>query len=200
VIPVLALDPSTKFGWALKRLVDGEQRIDYGSWKLGEGLLPGAYFLRAMNQVTALRKRFGIDGEPLQIVIEDTSLNATGTRDTKHIAESWLGIFEAYAEMRGWPRPIAVPVNSWRAAFIGRQWAPKEVEGEKERRKWIKDATIQECKRRGLNPPDDNAADATGILFWYLVGGPIVQEQRRNDRRARTKAKRAQLKMFGKAA
>jgi hypothetical protein len=95
-----------------------------------------------MNQVTALRKRFGIDGEPLQIVIEDTSLNATGTRDTKHIAESWLGIFEAYAEMRGWPRPIAVPVNSWRAAFIGRQWAPKEVEGEKERRKWIKDATV----------------------------------------------------------
>lgn len=204
---ILALDPSTNFGWALHRIVEDKERVEIGSWDLGEKLPPGVYFNRAMREVTTLRKQAGIYDQPLQIVIEDTSLNAVGTRDTKHIAESWLGIFEAYAENRGWPAPIAVGVNSWRSAFIGISKAPKEVgagmpedKARRERQKWIKEAVVRECRRRGLNPPDDNAADAVGILFWFLVGGPMVQEQRRNERRAKTKAKRSQLKLFGKIA
>lgn len=212
---VLALDPSTEFGWSLHREIDGQPRVDCGSWELKtteekkakRPVRPGQYFSRALKYVTELRRKFGIYDDDIQIVVEDKSINAVGDSDTKHLAESWVGQFETYAEVRDWPAPKKVTVNSWRSAFIGRSMAPPEVgRGLKDsardtaRRKWIKEATIRECKRRGLNPPDDNAADAVGILFWFLVGGPVVQEQRRADKKAKTKAKRSQMRLFAKEA
>lgn len=196
---ILAIDPSTKCGWSLRYGED--QRIVYGTWKLGEGERPGVYFLQLGRLITALRREYGIEDQPLQIVIENKALNATGTQETKHLAESWLAVVEIYAEAKNLPPPIAVGVNSWRSAYIGRSMAPKEVKGDAERRKWIKAATVAECRRRGLEPADDNQADSLGILFWFLVGGPVVLEQRRADKKARTKAKRAQKKfLFDKAA
>jgi hypothetical protein len=205
---VLALDPSTEFGWSLHREIDGQPRVDCGSWELKTAeekkakrpARPGQYFSRALKYVTELRRQFGIYDDEIQIVVENKSLNAIGNAETKHLAESWVGQFETYAEVRGWPAPIAVGVNSWRSAFIGRSMAPKEVTDYRDRQKWIKDAVIRECERRGLKPPDANAADACGILFWFLVGGPVVQEQRRADRKAKTKAKRSQMRLFAKEA
>jgi len=195
---ILTIDPSTKCGWSLQ--CGDDKRIAYGTWRLGEGERPGVYFLLLGRQITALRREYGIEDQPLQIVIENKALNATGTQETKHLAESWLAVVEIYAEAKNLQQPIAVGVNSWRSAFIGRSMAPKEVRGESERRKWIKAATIAECRRRGLEPKDDNQADALGILFWYLVGGPVVLEQRRADKKAKAKAKRSQLKLFKQAA
>lgn len=202
---VLAIDPSTKCGWSLR--YGEEQRIVYGTWKLGEGERPGVYFLQLGRRITALRLEYGIEHQPIQIVIENTALNAIGTVETKHLAESWLAVVEIYAEAKGLAQPIAVGVNSWRSAFIGMSMAPKEVgaglEGadrDKARRKWIKQAVVAECQRRGLNPSDDNQADSLGMLFWYLVGGPLVLEQRRANKKAKTKAKRSQMKLFAKAA
>jgi hypothetical protein len=205
---ILALDPSTEFGWALHRLVDEKPVVDCGTWELKtadekrtkRSARPGQYFARTLKAVTELRRRFEIYDDEIQIVIENKSLNAIGNAETKHLAESWVGQFETYAEVRGWPAPLAVGVNSWRSAFIGRSMAPKEITDYRDRQKWIKESTIRECKRRGLNPEDANAADACGILFWFLVGGPVVQEQRRADRKAKTKAKRSQMRLFGKVA
>lgn len=220
---ILALDPSTEFGWCLCRKIPNPDDpskprptiLGYGTWELRTEIeqkkrphiRPGQYFSRALKALTELRKRFGIEDDPVQIVIENKSLNAIGTAETKHLAESWVGQFETYAEVRGWPAPIAVSVNSWRSAFLGTQWAPKEVgvglsdaKREAARRKWIKEATIRECQKRTLDPKDDNAADAIGILFWFLVGGPVVQEQRRANKKAKTAAKRAQKSLFKRAA
>ncbi len=212
---ILALDPSTEFGWALHRLIDEKPLVDCGTWELKtteekrmkRSARPGQYFARALKAVTELRRRFEIYDDEIQIVIENKSLNAIGNAETKHLAESWVGQFETYAEVRGWPAPVAVGVNSWRSAFIGRSMAPAEVgrgmtdtARDAARRKWIKEFTVRECVRRGLNPPDNNAADACGILFWFLVGGPVVQEQRRANKKAKTKAKRSQMRLFGKVA
>lgn len=189
----LAIDPSTNAAWAL--LLDGQVIPLCGSWDLGEGLTPGAYFLALGQFITGLRRHYGIDGEPLQIIIEDNSLNAVGSSTSKHLAESWVGVVELYAEAKKLPRPIAVPVNSWRSAFIGRSAAPKEIKEYAARKKWIKQAVMHECARRGLSVANDNEADAIGILFWFNNGGVVVQEQRRADKKARTAAKRAQKKL-----
>lgn len=210
--PTLTLDPSTSFGWALHIPSDDgdrqKDRLIYGTWNLGKSLRPGVYFYRLWSNITGVRKEYGIEDRQIQIVVEDTSLNAMGNRDTKHLAESWLGQVELYCEVKKFPPPIPVGVNTWRAAFMGRSAAPKEVgAGEKNpgkrsdiRRKWIKAETIKACEARGLKPKDDNQADALGIMFWHLNGGAVVQHQRREEKKARTKAKRNQLKLFGAAA
>lgn len=196
----LAIDPSLTPGWALLKQLppdaDGNPRqgLFYGRWSLGEGLSPGGYFKALCEALTALCKEHGIAGD-LQIVIEDKSLNSIGTAWSKHLAESWVGVVETWCEVRGLPAPISVGVNSWRSAFIGRSQAPKEVTGSEARRKWVKAAVLAECKRRGLNPTNDDESDAIGCLFWFVNGGVHVQQQRRANKVARTKAKRAQKKL-----
>jgi len=211
----LAIDPSTAAGWALKldlpEDLDPDDRravLSFGTWKLGDDDLPGRYFLTLFKQITELRKVNGIEEDDLQIVVEDTALNAIGNAKTKHLAESWIGIVELYCAVKGLPAPIKVSVGSWRKAFIGRSKAPKEVGADQfdddkaslARRKWIKAETVLECRRRNFKVTDDNQADALGILFWFLHDGHHVQEQRRADKLAKTKAKRAQLKLFPRKA
>lgn len=196
---LLAIDPSTKSGYAL--LIEGSKNPVFGTWKLGEDMRAGAYFLALCNSIAALRKRYGIEDQPLQIIVEDKSLNAIGNAWSKHLAESWIGVIETWCETRGLDAPVAVSVNSWRSAFIGRSMAPKEITGSEARRKWIKQAVIDECRRRGLHPANDNEGDVLGILFWYVNGGRQVQELRRSNKVARTKAKRAQKRfLFERAA
>jgi len=199
---ILAIDASTKCGYAL-RIADPKKLI-LGSWKLkktDEKVPPGILFVRLWKAITALRIEHGIEAQPLQIVVEDASLNAIGGAETKHLAESWVAIVEFYAATKGLPPAVAVGVNSWRSAFLGRSVAPKEIKDPKERRDWIKSETIKHCERRGLKPENDNEADAVGILYWFMNGGVRVQEQRRANKKAKTAAKRAQARInFGAPA
>ncbi len=70
-------------------------------------------------------------------------------------------------------RIAIVNVGTWRSFFTGHARAPKHdpktgelLETPNNRRKWIKQATILECRSRGLDPLDDNAADAIGLLTY----------------------------------
>jgi len=55
--------------------------------------------------------------------------------------------------------PVAsVPVSTVRKFFIGDGSSNKRAKGR----------VIQECERRGWEPPDDNAADAAAVLAWAV--------------------------------
>jgi hypothetical protein len=60
-----------------------------------------------------------------------------------------------------------IGVGTWRSFFIGHANAPRIIP-QKERRKWLKSNVIAECQNRGIEPKDDNAADALGLLFYCL--------------------------------
>lgn len=57
-----------------------------------------------------------------------------------------------------------VPIPTWRKAFLGCTRAPKSVDGDAKRRKWLKDRCVELCHREGLEIDTDNAADAVGIV------------------------------------
>lgn len=65
-------------------------------------------------------------------------------------------------------RVTAVSVSAWRTHFMGCCRAPKEIVGASRRRKWLKDAAIAECGRRGWRVKSDDAADALGLLSYAL--------------------------------
>jgi len=61
-----------------------------------------------------------------------------------------------------------VGVGTWRSFFIGHARAPKSIPKPNDRRKWLKAKVMIECFNRGLEPKDDNAADALGLMFYCL--------------------------------
>jgi hypothetical protein len=72
-----------------------------------------------------------------------------------------------HTEAHDWQMQLAeIGVGTWRSYFIGHAHAPKEIVGQNERRKWLKGEVLSECRARGNNPYDDNAADALGLLYY----------------------------------
>lgn len=82
-----------------------------------------------------------------------------------------------------------------RQHFIGRTFAPRTEtcqpgckakrcsRCQNARRRWLKDTTMGACKRLGLAPIDDNAADAMA-LFSYAMAGRVHGFELRADDRA----------------
>lgn len=70
----------------------------------------------------------------------------------------------------------AYPVHqqSWRSEFGVPTQAPRQIKSVEDRRKWVKAATIERCRKLGLDPKDDNAADAIGI--WSVACGRILKK------------------------
>ena len=64
----------------------------------------------------------------------------------------------SFAEAKG-ARLHLAHLNSWRAAFIG-----KQKRGTK--RQTLKDLTIERCRQLGFTPRNDDEADAIGLLDW----------------------------------
>lgn len=60
--------------------------------------------------------------------------------------------------------------NNWdvREHFVGVKMAPRSVPKD-ERRKWIKNRVVAECRKRGFRVADDNDADALAGLSFSLA-------------------------------
>lgn len=61
-----------------------------------------------------------------------------------------------------------VPVQSWRAEWIGAEQAPKGLV-QHQKRKWLKDKSVEAAAKRGWLVDSNDAADALGILS-YCIG------------------------------
>lgn len=59
-------------------------------------------------------------------------------------------------------------LSSIRVHFLGVARAPASVP-KPERRAWIKEATITQCRRLGFRPVDDNDADALALFSYTLA-------------------------------
>src|SRR5690606_32746234 len=76
---LLAIDPSTKMGWALlihdhtkpeNEQPDVYDRFHYGTFDLGRNKRPGQYVIAFKDQLRDLRRRFNIVQDNIQIVME----------------------------------------------------------------------------------------------------------------------------------
>lgn len=213
----LTLDPSTTFGWCL--FLDGDgppaERLHFGVWDLtrdedgNKCSRRGQYAWNLWHCFNALVRKYGIEDDQIEIVLEGESYGSKKSEAGRQLAAAWLHTLEMMAERKPWGKyPRTCPPSKWRMAFIGRDKAPPEVgAGLKDakrweaRRAWLKQAVIDECKRRSLSPDDDNAADAIGMMFWLVRGGALQHDKERAEKKAKASAKRAQKAMqFEKAA
>ena len=145
---ILALDLGTTAGWAM-RLADGA--IVSGTM----GFRPGRYegggmrFLRFRSWLDALDTQAGGIGA---IFFEEVRRHA-GT-DAAHIYGGFLAHLTAWCETRKVPYQ-GIPVGTIKRHATGRGNAGK-------------DAVIAAMRARGLQPADDNEADAIAILLWAI--------------------------------
>lgn len=155
---VIALDVASTTGFAIW---PGEGWPQYGSQKfkaadLGERATEFADWLAATvaaHDITDV----GVE-PPVPVMSGNTNIET----------ETWLkGAFLRVLEVAHRRRLNVwrVHESSWRSHFLGVTRAPKDVEAKK-RRTWLKRVCIEECRARGFDPKDDNAADALGILSW----------------------------------
>lgn len=207
----IAFDPSTKMGWCL--LMDDSdkpedeqrpigQRLVYGSWDLTRDnsgkkrTTRGNYYLMFLERFIELRNKYGLETDRFKIYLEMEAISANRNEGSAKLAGGWLATVELLCERKGWEAPVDVPIASWRKSFVGRSMAPKEVVGSDLRRKWIKDAVLDKCRERGLNPETDDVADAIGIMFWAMNGGQDAREAAKDLRKLKQKEKRSQSKLL----
>ncbi len=195
MVNLLAIDPSTNAGWAL-RLDDG--KIFYGSWKLKkptEKIMNGYVYIRYGQAISQTLKDHGVSPNQCRIAIEGESYNSIGTEQSKDLRAGWFNILDFWCAWKGAISLVKCPPMAWRKAFIQATQAPKEIKDPDDRREWIKTRVISECEKRGWKPKNDNEADALGILLWFYNGGDTVQETRKANKKAKTVAKRAQTRI-----
>jgi hypothetical protein len=212
----LAIDPSLNCGWAL--LKAGTNVPVLGTWKLKTPLeiknkarvRQGLYFVRFWKSITQLRKDHGIEDQPLQIAIEGQSFGSIGTEESQDLADGWKTLARFYCETKGLDEPLFVPPMSWKNAKTGIGPVPSELRTDRRdtdkirreksvaRQKWAKEQSLQNCRKRGLSPSNDNEADAFGILLFVVNGGGSTLIQKKADKKAKTAAKKGQARLnFG---
>lgn len=209
----LTLDPSTKMGWCLyldkSELLprgDGhEYQIDellfHGTWDLTRDIdgkkcvRRGQYYINFLECFRRLRRLHNIDEAEIKIALEGEAYAANRTEASARLAAGWIAVLDMYCERKCNPYPVTVTTDSWRKAFTGFSRAPKEIKGTNERRDWIKAKVLEKCASRGLNPRDDNEADALGIMYWLMNNGEQAQADRRAEKKSKTAEKRAQKKL-----
>lgn len=155
----LALDVASVTGFA-HGIAGLDRPLEYGSQKfdaadLGER---AAQFVDWLLPTVARLEITDLAIEPPVPVMGATRIEVT----------IWLqGIYLRVLEIAARRRLVLWPVHesTWRSWFLGVTRAPKEVKG-KDRRKWLKQRCIAECRARGFNPKDDNSADALAILDY----------------------------------
>lgn len=203
----LSLDPSTNFGWCL-RLPDNTKH--FGTWNLGSSMPNGTYFLNLWKRLTSLLKTHGVmTGFDVTIIIEQANFNAQGASHA--LSEGWLAVVQLFCSTYGFRSPKPVTVGEWRSRFLTHNNflpssrppkfdVPAAITGtdakkrwtSKQNTAWYKTKVMEKCFSLGIQPEDDNAADAVGILFWAYSGGVARQVKRREVTKAKKKAKRDQ--------
>lgn len=59
--------------------------------------------------------------------------------------------------------------QKWRKRILGFTQAPKDIKGPDKRRKWIKNAAIEHCRKKGIPVRNDDEGDACCILAYKLA-------------------------------
>lgn len=158
---LLALDLASKFGFAVG--TPGGV-IAHGSHQLpSTGCDIGAFLFRYESWLRAAIARWGVE----EVVFESPVLPAQTNIHTLRKLYSLCGLTELICSNGRIPVSEA-NLSHIRKHFVGVPRAPRTVP-QAERRKWIKDATITECRRRGFRPVDDNDADSLALFSYTLA-------------------------------
>lgn len=148
---ILAIDPGTKCGWAIK--VDGH--VVSGVWDLSprrhEG--GGMRYLRVLRHLEEICET---SAKPGMVVYEEVRRHA-GT-DAAHVYGGIIATIQAYCENRKIPY-TGIPVGTIKKTATGKGNANKEAMLEAAARQWP-----------GYQCADDNEADAR----WCLVAAENI--------------------------
>jgi Holliday junction resolvasome RuvABC endonuclease subunit len=148
VKPILALDLGTSTGWAM-RSPCGLITSGTASFK------PGRYDGGGMRYLRFSRWLDEMNASPIGMIAFEEVRRHAGT-DAAHIYGGLMGTLTAWAELRGIPCE-GVPVGTIKRHATGKGNADKA-------------AMIDAARRRGLDPKDDNEADALALLSWMIDG------------------------------
>lgn len=152
--PILALDLGTKTGWAV-RPASGIIASGTNQYRPGRFEGAGMAFLRFTGWLDQIAR----DGGPLAAVVFEEVRAHKGTL-AAHAYGGFLAHLTAWCEHKSIPY-LGVPVATIKRHATGKGNAPKE-------------AVIAAMRARGLDPGDDNEADALALLDWAIenkIGG-----------------------------
>lgn len=174
---VLALDIATQMGWAFHK--PGMERPHFGTLNLRGD--PGKVGVPIKVLHEFLTDRHTMYGGITDFVFEAQHIGAFGKKkkdvECPHCgtavavtttAQIDINVVRKLISLGGhveWfaeevdARCFAVHIGTHRKHFCGRGNLNREA---------AKMAAMDECRRLGLDPPDDNAAEAMGILDYYL--------------------------------
>lgn len=140
----LALDLGTTTGFAWSSVPGG---IVSGTWDFRPKKFEGAgmRYVRFFDALDNLHKRI-----PISVIWFEAVRRHVGT-DAAHVYGGLMSHLESWCERNGVPYE-GVPVGSIKKGWTGSGAAKK-------------DAMIAEAVRRGLEPDDDNEADALALLW-----------------------------------
>ena len=168
---VLALDLATTTGWAVHRA--SMDRPFYGSLQLPRNpQVIGPAGLKLWNWLLEKHSAYQfthIAYEEQHIAMQKKrgpgGIKETVTLDM-NVAKKLIGLaaitemFCEAAEISCW----AVPIGTWRKHFLGKGTGMKRAE--------VKQACLTQCEAFGWPTTDDNAAEACGILDYFLTQLP----------------------------
>ena len=164
---ILALDLASKTGWAvyakgMDRPHFGTEIIKRKTGSLGEAACRFEDFLFEKREIYE---------EFTDIVFEAQHVAEKINPMTVTLLMGLAFDTEKFAHKIG-ARVFCVPIGTWRSSFLGKG-AFKHVRNEKGKvvhsaRDQAKERAIDVCNELGWYPPDDNAADACGILDYYI--------------------------------
>ena len=140
---VLALDPATQLGWAASL----HGKIAYGSDGFHNNKWDGAG-MRFHKFAKWLEQWDDID-----LIIYEAVRAHTGTT-AAHMYGGWLALIQSYGERND------IPYTGVDVPTIKRFWTGSGTA--------TKAKMINEARKRGFNPKDDNDADALAILHYGL--------------------------------
>ncbi|WOF74161.1 hypothetical protein QMT40_001808 [Parvibaculaceae bacterium PLY_AMNH_Bact1] len=165
---LLTLDTATATGWAFGP-VDNLSECEYGTITLentGDDL--GSFFAEFEDRLRDLIQSL----KPELLVFEAPILYRTNTQ--KKILRKLYGL-TAYAETTGLKAQVRVAeadLTDIRTHFIHRTQAPRSIP-KKDRTKWLKGTIMEQCRRMGWNPENDNEGDALALrsfVIWKATG------------------------------
>lgn len=186
---IAALDLSkTCTGWAY---FDGEGGGNpvCGSWVLGSTFTSdGGVFAKLHENLADLHSVMPFDTMYVEQAMP--SFNGASSYSVIYLLTNLQGHADSFASAFGLKFRV-VSVNSWRPPFIGRienQKAKAEAKrlgqelGKKVgATKSLKQLTIARCKQLGMNPKNDNEADALGILDYAIEMEGLIAPWRANE-------------------
>lgn len=163
----LALDIATKTGWSVWRAGAQEKPKPSSSGAETFGQQPRAASFCAFSSWLETK----LQQEKIKGVIAEAPI-PMHRRSTFSVARKLLG-FAAIAESLCHAFGVAyteVSIRDWRQHFMGASRAPAGLSASR-RRKFLKDAAIAECKKRGWKVASDDEADALGIGSYAQAQG-----------------------------